>query len=105
VGYTIPPIEIEAVDRRRLLRALGRAVDEEAAECLSGDRFGMHEGERERHAYLRALLAEIQAHNSNLANGQGSLPTGPGPTLRRPDGSGGAKETPTTSGTPSSLIP
>jgi hypothetical protein len=105
MGYTIPPIDIETVDRRRLLRALGRAVDEEAAECLSGDRFRMHEGERERHAYLRALMAEIQAHNSILPNGPAPLPTGPGPTPRWPDGSGGAKETSTTSGTPSSLNP
>ncbi len=105
MGNTIPSIAIEVVDRRRLLRALGRAVEEEAAEHLSGARFRMHEGERERHAYLRALMAEIQAHNSIPADGPGSRPPAPGPTPQRPGGSGSARETSTTNETPSSLNP
>ena len=58
-----PHIDIEAfgaLDHRRLLRVLRRAIDEETTERMSGGRLGASERDRERLQCLCSLACMVQ---------------------------------------------
>lgn len=57
------PIDIEAfgaLDHRRLLRVLRRAIDEETAEMMSRGRIGVSARDRERLECLCTLVGMVQ---------------------------------------------
>jgi hypothetical protein len=61
--HKTPHIDIEAfgaLDHRRLLRVLRRAIDEETTERMSGGRTGASERDRERLQCLCTLVCMVQ---------------------------------------------
>ncbi len=56
----------DLLDRRALLRTLTRAINE-TAERVSGERFRVRDGDRERLAYLRTLVSLVTAYNGVIS--------------------------------------
>jgi hypothetical protein len=69
----IPAIDIEAfeaLDHRRLLRVLGRAIDEEAAECMNRDHFfSSYARDRTRLRFFCTLVSMIEDMNDSGLDG------------------------------------
>ena len=65
IDLTAPAVEV--LDRRALLKALTRAINE-TADRVTGERFRPREGDREKLQYLRALVALVTAYNGVIAS-------------------------------------
>jgi len=60
----MPPIEV--ISGRKKLLEITEALIEETYDRISGDRFRLREGDRERLAYLRTLISLINLYDSLL---------------------------------------
>lgn len=67
------PIDLEAftaIDRQRLLRVLGRAIDEETARCLSGPDCPDGPGDRARLRFFCSLVSKIREMSDSGPGGR-----------------------------------
>ena len=67
IDLTAPAAEV--LDRRALLKALTRTINE-TADRVTGERFRPREGDREKLQYLRALVALVTAYNGVISSTQ-----------------------------------
>jgi hypothetical protein len=79
-GHTHPP---GAFDQRQLLLVLGRAIDEEVAAGMSGDRLDGIKRDRMRLEFLRSLTSRIRETSlGESAVGEVRAPAVPVPSRR-----------------------